>query len=38
MTADNLRQRYGADIHLTAVALASGGRRTVCLPLGIPSV
>lgn len=35
MTAENLRQLYGVDICLTEVLLSSGGKRNVCLPLGI---
>lgn len=37
MTAENLRRLYGVDIAVTAVALASGGTRNVCLPLGMCS-
>lgn len=35
MTADHLQQLYGVDIAVTAVALASGMTRHVCLPLGM---
>ncbi len=35
MTAVNLRQLYGVEIAVTAVALTQGGTRNVCLPLGI---
>jgi iron complex transport system ATP-binding protein len=35
MTADNLRQLYGVDIVVTTVALAQGGARRLCVPLGL---
>lgn len=35
MTTDNLQQLYGVEIAVTTVALAQGGARRLCVPLGL---
>lgn len=35
MTMDNLQQLYGVEIAVTTVALAQGGARRLCVPLGL---